>query len=69
MSKNNFSLLEKHSTLTLFLLKYLLNFIHFFLILSTFCSATIQNDPFIRMREVVRWYLSGFYKKPNGWLI
>lgn len=29
-------------------------------------SATIQDDPFERMKEIVRWYLSGFYKKPNG---
>ena len=28
--------------------------------------ATQQNDPFERIKQVVRWYLSGFYKKPNG---
>ncbi|XP_037087750.1 oxysterol-binding protein-related protein 8-like [Pollicipes pollicipes] len=24
------------------------------------------DDPFLRMREIVGWYLSGFYKKPKG---
>lgn len=30
------------------------------------CRAVQQEDPFDRMKEVVRWYLSGFYKKPKG---
>lgn len=28
--------------------------------------AVLEDDPFTRMKEVVRWYLSGFYKKPKG---
>ena len=26
----------------------------------------LEDDPYTRMKEVVRWYLSGFYKKPKG---
>ncbi|KAI1282071.1 Oxysterol-binding protein-related protein 8 [Halotydeus destructor] len=29
-------------------------------------KAAIEDDPFIRMKQVVQWYLSGFYKKPKG---
>ncbi|KAK4293561.1 hypothetical protein Pmani_033750 [Petrolisthes manimaculis] len=29
-------------------------------------KAVHEDDPFTRMKEVVRWYLSGFYKKPKG---
>lgn len=29
-------------------------------------KAVQEDDPFTRMKEVVRWYLSGFYKKPKG---
>uniref|UniRef100_A0A2P2I3H7 Oxysterol-binding protein n=1 Tax=Hirondellea gigas TaxID=1518452 RepID=A0A2P2I3H7_9CRUS len=29
-------------------------------------TAVLDDDPFNRMKEVVRWYLSGFYKKPKG---
>lgn len=29
-------------------------------------EAVIQDDPFIRMKLIVKWYLSGFYKKPKG---
>ncbi|XP_054725968.1 oxysterol-binding protein-related protein 8 isoform X2 [Anastrepha obliqua] len=28
--------------------------------------AVIEDDPFTRMKTVVQWYLSGFYKKPKG---
>eukprot|EP00057_Strongylocentrotus_purpuratus_P012544 XP_011667018.1 PREDICTED: oxysterol-binding protein-related protein 8 isoform X4 [Strongylocentrotus purpuratus] len=28
--------------------------------------AVQEDDAFSRMKEVVRWYLSGFYKKPKG---
>ncbi|KAB7506058.1 Oxysterol-binding protein-related protein 8 [Armadillidium nasatum] len=28
--------------------------------------AVQEDDPFTRMKEIVRWYLSGFYKKPKG---
>lgn len=30
------------------------------------CRAVQEDDPFNRMKEVVKWYLSGFYKKPKG---
>ena len=26
----------------------------------------IQDDPLVRMKLIVKWYLSGFYKKPKG---
>lgn len=29
-------------------------------------KAVQEDDPFTRMKEVTRWYLSGFYKKPKG---
>ncbi|XP_076041457.1 oxysterol-binding protein-related protein 8 isoform X3 [Oratosquilla oratoria] len=29
-------------------------------------KAVLEDDPLMRMKEVVRWYLSGFYKKPKG---
>lgn len=29
-------------------------------------QAVQQDDPFIRMKLIVQWYLSGFYKKPKG---
>lgn len=35
------------------------NFCHFF-------RAVQEDDPFTRMKTVVVWYLSGFYKKPKG---
>nr|XP_045622637.1 oxysterol-binding protein-related protein 8-like isoform X5 [Procambarus clarkii]XP_045622638.1 oxysterol-binding protein-related protein 8-like isoform X5 [Procambarus clarkii] len=28
--------------------------------------AVQEDDPFTRMKQVSRWYLSGFYKKPKG---
>jgi len=28
--------------------------------------AAKQDNPYLRMKEVVKWYLSGFYKKPKG---
>lgn len=30
------------------------------------CSAVLEDDPFNRMKLVVQWYMSGFYKKPKG---
>lgn len=30
------------------------------------CRAAKQDDALTRMREVVRWYVSGFYKTPKG---
>lgn len=32
-------------------------------ILST---AGLEEDPFVRMKLVTKWYMSGFYKKPRG---
>nr|XP_020826447.1 oxysterol-binding protein-related protein 5 isoform X8 [Phascolarctos cinereus] len=29
-------------------------------------QAVLEEDPLSRMKQVVRWYLSGFYKKPKG---
>ncbi|XP_045481255.1 oxysterol-binding protein-related protein 8 isoform X2 [Harmonia axyridis] len=29
-------------------------------------SAVMEDDAFTRMKSIVRWYLSGFYKKPKG---
>jgi len=29
-------------------------------------KAAAENEPFTRMKTVVQWYLSGFYKKPKG---
>lgn len=29
-------------------------------------KAVMEDDPFTRMKTVVQWYLSGFYKKPKG---
>ena len=28
--------------------------------------AVKEDEPFNRMKSVVKWYLSGFYKKPKG---
>lgn len=28
--------------------------------------AVVEDDAFTRMKGVVKWYLSGFYKKPQG---
>ncbi|XP_042209421.1 oxysterol-binding protein-related protein 8-like isoform X1 [Homarus americanus] len=29
-------------------------------------KAVHEDDPFTRMKDVAKWYLSGFYKKPKG---
>ena len=29
-------------------------------------QAAAESEPFMRMKTVVQWYLSGFYKKPKG---
>lgn len=29
-------------------------------------SAVTEDDPFTRMKLILKWYLSGFYKKPKG---
>ena len=29
-------------------------------------QAVTEDEPFMRMKTVVKWYLSGFYKKPKG---
>jgi len=29
-------------------------------------KAVTEDEPFMRMKTVVKWYLSGFYKKPKG---
>ena len=37
----------------------------FFLFFPNF-RAVKEDEPFNRMKSVVKWYLSGFYKKPKG---
>ena len=34
--------------------------------LFIFCRAVKEDEPFERMKKIVKWYLSGFYKKPKG---
>ncbi|XP_061078388.1 oxysterol-binding protein-related protein 5-like isoform X2 [Conger conger] len=29
-------------------------------------QAVLEDNPYFRMKQVLRWYLSGFYKKPKG---
>ncbi|KAM9302281.1 oxysterol-binding protein-related protein 5 [Gastrophryne carolinensis] len=29
-------------------------------------QAAVEEDPYCRMKQVLKWYLSGFYKKPKG---
>lgn len=29
-------------------------------------TTAMEENPYLRMKEVVKWYLSGFYKKPKG---
>ncbi|KAM4617470.1 oxysterol-binding protein-related protein 5 isoform 2-T2 [Discoglossus pictus] len=29
-------------------------------------QAAVEDDPYCRMKQVLKWYLSGFYKKPKG---
>ncbi|CAG2108237.1 unnamed protein product [Medioppia subpectinata] len=29
-------------------------------------KAVVEEDPLLRMKLIVKWYLSGFYKKPKG---
>lgn len=36
------------------------------LIFNACFRAVLEDDPFTRMKLVVKWYLSGFYKKPKG---
>lgn len=31
-----------------------------------FFRAVKEDDPFKRMKAIVKFYLSGFYKKPKG---
>lgn len=33
---------------------------------KNFHRAVLEDDPFTRMKTVVQWYMSGFYKKPKG---
>ena len=47
---------------TLSLLCLLIDLIRIFIIIR----AVLEDDPFTRMKTVVQWYLSGFYKKPKG---
>ena len=29
-------------------------------------EAALEENPYFRLKKVVKWYLSGFYKKPKG---
>jgi hypothetical protein len=31
-----------------------------------YSRAVMEDDAFTRMKGIVKWYLSGFYKKPKG---
>uniref|UniRef100_A0A8B9HNE1 Oxysterol-binding protein n=1 Tax=Astyanax mexicanus TaxID=7994 RepID=A0A8B9HNE1_ASTMX len=33
---------------------------------SLLSQAVLEESPYCRMKQVLRWYLSGFYKKPKG---
>ena len=35
-------------------------------IVSSLFRAVKEDEPFLRMKKIVKWYLSGFYKKPKG---
>ena len=35
---------------------------------SYFFSAAREENPYNRIKEIVKWYLSGFYKKPKVWV-
>lgn len=35
------------------------------LTLSPICRAAIEENAYNRMKKVVKWYISGFYKKPK----
>ena len=35
-------------------------------IMKLIFRAVVEDDAFTRMKTVVKWYLSGFYKKPKG---
>lgn len=34
---------------------------------STF-RAAVEENAYNRMKKVVKWYISGFYKKPKVWI-
>ena len=34
--------------------------------LTLYVQAAVEQEPYQRMKTVVQWYLSGFYKKPKG---
>ena len=36
-----------------------------FQILNGFCRAAAEENPYLRIKQIVQWYLSGFYKKPK----
>lgn len=35
-------------------------------VIIVYCRAAQCDDALTRMKEVVRWYVSGFYKTPKG---
>lgn len=34
-----------------------------------FFRAALEENPYFRLKKVVKWYLSGFYKKPKVILV
>jgi len=34
--------------------------------IDVYSRAVLEDDAFTRMKGIVKWYLSGFYKKPKG---
>ena len=40
--------------------------IKFLHVIILFFRAALEENPYFRLKKVVKWYLSGFYKKPKG---
>ncbi|XP_064169870.1 oxysterol-binding protein-related protein 5-like [Anguilla rostrata] len=39
---------------------------HYYYHADFLSEAVLEENPYFRMKQVLRWYLSGFYKKPKG---
>ena len=39
--------------------------IKFLHVVILFFRAALEENPYFRLKKVVKWYLSGFYKKPK----
>lgn len=40
-------------------------FCKIFAYIVLFFRAALEENPYFRLKKVVKWYLSGFYKKPK----